>query len=211
KLVSIKKSLLSKMFPNNGEIVPKIRFKGFANAWERRKLGEMAINLKYGLPATTKEYDGINKFLRITEIDVNTRLFKSNQLTSPNYNLNNADEYLLDYGDVLFASTGNGSVGRTYIHKNIGDKVYYTGNLLRVKFLKNYNPEFIFQNTLTDQYKNMIEITSQRSAQRAVNSKEYSNYVIDVPSQSEQNSISNLLETFDSLITLHQRKYKLLI
>ncbi|EAE5495755.1 restriction endonuclease subunit S, partial [Listeria monocytogenes] len=49
--------------------VPVIRFKGFSEAWEQRKLGEIANSFEYGLNASSKTYDGENKYIRITDID----------------------------------------------------------------------------------------------------------------------------------------------
>lgn len=52
------------MFPQNGADKPEIRFKGFTDAWEQRKLGEVASNFEYGLNASAKEFDGkINIFV----------------------------------------------------------------------------------------------------------------------------------------------------
>ena len=48
---------------------PAIRFKGFSDAWEQRKLSEMCGTFEYGLNAAAKEFDGKNKYIRITDID----------------------------------------------------------------------------------------------------------------------------------------------
>lgn len=60
---------------------PDIRFKGFTDAWEQRKLGDLSSSFEYGLNAAAKEYDGENKYIRITDIDDDSREFKQEELT----------------------------------------------------------------------------------------------------------------------------------
>ena len=205
KLVNIKKSMLDKMFPQNGESVPEIRFKGFTDPWEQRKLGELSRSFEYGLNAAAKEYDGQNKYLRITDIDDTSRQFVSADITSPDANLAEADNYRLSDGDVLFARTG-ASVGKTYLYKKSDGLVYFAGFLIRAKIKESVSAGFIFQNTLTRSYERYIAITSQRSGQPGVNAQEYAEYQLMLPELFEQEKIAKLLEALDTLITLHQRK-----
>ena len=205
KLVNIKKSMLDKMFPQNGESVPEIRFKGFTDPWEQRKLGELSCSFEYGLNAAAKEYDGQNKYLRITDIDDTSRQFVTTDITSPDTNLTDADSYKLSDGDVLFARTG-ASVGKTYLYKKFDGLVYFAGFLIRAKIKEGVNAGFIFQNTLTRGYERYIAITSQRSGQPGVNAQEYAEYQLMLPELFEQDKIAKLLEALDTLITLHQRK-----
>ena len=205
KLVNIKKSMLDKMFPKNGASVPEIRFKGFTDLWEQRKLGELSRSFEYGLNAAAKEYDGQNKYLRITDIDDTSRQFVSADITSPDANLAEADNYRLSDGDVLFARTG-ASVGKTYLYKKSDGLVYFAGFLIRAKIKESVSAGFIFQNTLTRSYERYIAITSQRSGQPGVNAQEYAEYQLMLPELFEQEKIAKLLEAFDTLITLHQRK-----
>jgi type I restriction enzyme S subunit len=204
-LIELKKGYLQKMFPKNDANVPEIRFKGFTDAWEQRKLGDMAESFEYGLNASAMEYDGINKYLRITDIDEGTRLFKTSDLTSPNIEYNGSDNYLLKKGDILFARTG-ASVGKSYIFRENDGKVYFAGFLIRARIMSNYSPQFIYQTTLRDEYSKKIMITSQRSGQPGVNAKEYSSFEFMIPSYEEQMKIGEHLEKIDHLITLHQRK-----
>ena len=184
---------------------PEIRFKGYTDEWEQRKLGEICESFEYGLNAAAKEYDGENKYIRITDIDDNSHEFIQDDVTSPDIDLTNSENYQLKYGDVLFARTG-ASVGKTYIYKESDGLVYYAGFLIRGRVKSNYSPEFIFQNTLTDDYDKFIRITSQRSGQPGVNAQEYASYEISVPKFEEQQKIGAYFSTLDHLITLHQRK-----
>ena len=206
KLSKIKKSMLEKLFPKNGSNVPEIRFAGFTDAWEQRKLGEICNSFAYGLNAAAKPYDGKNKYIRITDIADETRVFSQEDLTSPDIDLNKAEQYKLQHGDIVFARTG-ASVGKTYLFDTQDGTVYYAGFLIRAKVNKGNSADFIFQATLSEQYRRFITITSQRSGQPGVNAQEYSEWRLYIPhGQSEQQKIGQFVKSLDRLLTLHQRK-----
>lgn len=184
---------------------PQIRFAGFTDAWEQRKLGEISESFEYGLNAAATEYDGKHKYIRITDIDDSTHLFLQDNLTSPDVDFSTVDDYLLQKGDVLFARTG-ASVGKTYIYRPSDGDLYFAGFLIRAKIKSDYDADFIFQNTLTDNYDSYIRITSQRSGQPGVNAQEYANFALSVPCLAEQKKIGAYFTNLDNLITLHQRK-----
>ena len=205
KLTNVKKSMLEKMFPQNGCSYPEIRFKGFTDAWEQRKLSEMCGTFEYGLNAAAKEFDGKNKYIRITDIDDASREFLLSDLSSPDICLDGMSKYLLSSGDVVFARTG-ASVGKTYIYRENDGIVYFAGFLIRAKVNQDNDAEFVFQSTLSPSYEKYIRITSQRSGQPGVNAQEYSEYDLFAPSKEEQQRIGHFLRGIDNLITLHQRK-----
>ena len=107
-----------------------------ANDWEQRKLGEVAQSFEYGLNVAAKEYDGINKYLRITDIDDVSRKFDTDNLTSPDTELAAVENYRLVDGDILFARTG-ASVGKSYIYRVSDGLVYFAGFLLEQKSNRN--------------------------------------------------------------------------
>ena len=209
KIVIFKKSMLEKMFPKDGESVPEIRFAGFTDPWEQRKLGDVASSFDYGLNAAATEYDGQNKYLRITDIDDETHEFSKSDLTTPLADLAMSADYLLKEGDLLFARTG-ASVGKTYLYRQFDGMVYFAGFLIRARIGEGADPEFAYQATLTDAYKKYVAITSQRSGQPGVNAQEYADYQLMLPSKTEQQQIGMTLRSLDDLITLHQRKLELL-
>ncbi|WP_374018883.1 restriction endonuclease subunit S [Paenibacillus thiaminolyticus] len=205
KMKALKSAYLSEMIPVEGEREPKRRFAGFTDAWKQRKLGEISDSFEYGLNASATFFDGINKYIRITDIDDDSRLFNQNVLTSPDVDLSNADSYLVKNGDILFARTG-ASVGKTYRYQESDGKVYYAGFLIRARINQDFNSEFVFQNTLTPRYDNFIKITSQRSGQPGVNAQEYASFDLMVPTLEEQQKIGTFFKALDDTITLHQRK-----
>ena len=205
EILKVKQFFLGQMFPKKGQAVPEIRFKGFTGVWEQRKLSEMCGTFEYGLNAAAKEFDGKNKYIRITDIDDASREFLLSDLSSPDICLDGMSKYLLSSGDIVFARTG-ASVGKTYIYRENDGIVYFAGFLIRAKVNQDNDAEFVFQSTLSPSYEKYIRITSQRSGQPGVNAQEYSEYDLFAPSKEEQQRIGHFLRGIDNLITLHQHK-----
>lgn len=182
-----------KILMNNFKI-PKIRFMNFNDKWKYKILGEISSSIEYGLNASAKDFDGIHKYLRITDIDDSSRLFLTDKLSSPDVNFTeeNYENYKLQKNDLLFARTG-ASVGKTYLYRESDGEVYYAGFLIRARLHDLFDGNFVFQQTLTDKYKQFIEITSQRSGQPGVNGKEYGEW--------EVVNLGTLIENYDEVIS----------
>ena len=185
---------------------PQLRFAGFEEDWEQKKLGEVCISFDYGLNVASKEFDGINKYIRITDIDDETRKFLMTDITSPNCDIKLVDNYRLQKGDIVFARTG-ASVGKTYIYKENDGIIYYAGFLIKAKVKNDIYSEFIFYTTLTKHYEKFINITSQRSGQPGVNAQEYSQFEFFIPWYEEQKKIGIYFTYLDNFINMHQSKY----
>ena len=183
---------------------PRCFLGSFDFSWEQRKLSEMCGTFEYGLNAAAKEFDGKNKYIRITDIDDASREFLLSDLSSPDICLDGMSKYLLSSGDIVFARTG-ASVGKTYIYRENDGIVYFAGFLIRAKVNQDNDAEFVFQSTLSPSYEKYIRITSQRSGQPGVNAQEYGEYDLFAPSKEEQQRIGQFLRGIDNLITLHQR------
>lgn len=166
----------------------------------------MCGTFEYGLNAAAKEFDGKNKYIRITDIDDASREFLLSDLSSPDICLDGMSKYLLSSGDIVFARTG-ASVGKTYIYRENDGIVYFAGFLIRAKVNQDNDAEFVFQSTLSPSYEKYIRITSQRSGQPGVNAQEYGEYDLFAPSKEEQQRIGHFLRGIDNLITLHQRQH----
>ena len=185
--------------------IPKIRFMNFNDKWKYKILGEISNSIEYGLNASAKDFDGIHKYLRITDIDDSSRLFLTDKLSSPDVNFTEEDyeNYKLRINDLLFARTG-ASVGKTYLYRESDGEVYYAGFLIRARLRDSFDGNFVFQQTLTDKYKQFIEITSQRSGQPGVNGKEYGDWKIGMTSYPEQSAIGSLFRTLDGLLASYK-------
>ncbi|ODJ60222.1 restriction endonuclease subunit S [Brochothrix thermosphacta] len=208
-LKQTKQGFLQKMFPKEGKTVPEVRFEGFSGEWKEQKIENLVTSLDYGLNASAKSFDGENKYIRITDIDESSHKFIQSSLTSPDINLENANDYLLDEGDILFTRTG-ASVGKTYCYNLIDGKVYYAGFLIRARLKAEYDSYFVFQNTLTNKYNKFIKITSQRSGQPGVNAQEYGCFQLLLPSFEEQSKIGLFFKQLDDTIALHQQELEAL-
>ena len=185
--------------------IPKIRFMNFNDKWKYIILGEISNSIEYGLNAAAKDFDGIHKYLRITDIDDSSRLFLTDKISSPDINFTEEDyeNYKLQKNDLLFARTG-ASVGKTYLYRESDGEVYYAGFLIRARLRDSFDGNFVFQQTLTDKYKQFIEITSQRSGQPGVNGKEYGDWKIGMTSYPEQSAIGSFFRTLDDLLSSYK-------
>ena len=208
-LKQTKQGFLQKMLPKNKNTEPALRFNGFDKAWKLKSFEMICKEFEYGLNASAKGFDGTNQYIRITDIDDETRTFFKDDLTSPDYDLSSADNYLLKKGDLLFARTG-ASVGKTYLHRENDGIVYYAGFLIRGRINQNFDSEFIFQNTLTSKFREFIKISSQRSGQPGINAKEIATYSFLVPEYEEQNKIGKFFRKLDEAIILKEQELEAL-
>lgn len=185
---------------------PKIRFKGCSGEWKETTLGQLSTNYKYGINAAAIPYDGRNKYLRITDIDENTRVFSQDNLTSPGTDLSCCNEYLLEDGDITVARTG-ASVGKSHIYHPTDGKVYFAGFLIRARLNENVDKDCVFYNTLTDKYAKYIRLVSQRSGQPGVNVEELKGYTLNLPcNKDEQKALGTYFQHLDSLIQSTTKK-----
>lgn len=178
---------------------PRLRFKGFMETWEEKTLNDVSEIFEYGLNAQAVNFDGVHKYIRITDIDDESRQFLQENVTSPDVDFSKADNYKLQKGDLLFARTG-ASVGKSYLYNENDGLVYFAGFLIRAKLNKEVDDQFIFQNTLTNHFNRFVTLTSQRSGQPGINSKEYSEFEFLAPSLPEQTHLSLFFRRLDSQI-----------
>ena len=158
----------------------------------------------YGMNSAAKEYDGFNKYIRITDISETSNKFVPNPLTSPDGELE--AKYQLQEGDLVFARTG-ASTGKTYLYDKNDGNLYFAGFLIKFHIDKAV-PKFIFYNTLKEEYLNWVSVMSVRSGQPGINSTEYQKFPLYLPSLDEQNKISNFLSKIDEKIELLENKHQ---
>ena len=147
--------------------------------------------------AAAKEYDGRNKYIRITDIDETTSKYCNDDVVSPSGELE--DKYLVRENDILFARTG-ASVGKTY-HYDISDgKLYFAGFLIRGNVLSCYNSKFVFYQTQLSRYEKWVKVMSARSGQPGINSQEYEGFNLFMPTRFEQDKIESFISLLDRRI-----------
>lgn len=195
KLRKLKQALLEKMFVNvnRGYETPEIRFKGYTDKWQVKELREvLSESIIYGLNAKAITYDGTNKYLRITDIDDDTREFRQDNLTSPDIK-EPAEVYKLTTNDIVLARTG-ATVGKSYLYEAKVGTTFFAGFLLRARVSEQYDANFVFSTTLTRQYKAFVRESSQRSSQPGINAREFSSYSFFLPCLSEQKQVGKALK-----------------
>ncbi len=182
--------------------VPKLRFKEFKDEWSTIELSKISSEISYGMGLPSKEYDGINKYIRITDIDENTSKYTNKDIVSPDGELE--DKYIVKKNDILFARTG-ASTGKTYLYDKKDGKLYYAGFLIKANII-NHDANFIFQQTHTSKYNKWIKVMSMRSGQPGINSQEYGSYKFSITSKTEEYKISKTLQLLDKKIELQTKK-----
>ena len=182
--------------------VPKLRFKEFNDEWSTIELSKISSEISYGMGLPSKKYDGINKYIRITDIDENTSKYTNKDIVSPDGELE--DKYIVKKNDILFARTG-ASTGKTYLYDKKDGKLYYAGFLIKANIV-NHDANFIFQQTHTSKYNKWIKVMSMRSGQPGINSQEYGSYKFSITSKTEEYKISKTLQLLDKKIELQTKK-----
>ena len=201
KLVIFKKSMLEKMFPKDGESVPEIRFAGFTDPWEQRKLGELALTYSGGTPSAGNSayYGGEIPFIRSAEIDCD-----STELSLTVAGLNNSSAKLVDKGMVLYAMYGatSGEVAISKIKGAINQAILAmdASDMAANRFIAYW---------LRRQKKSITE-TFLQGGQGNLSGAIIKELGIPQPSLDEQRQIGSFFSNLDDLIILHQRKLELL-
>jgi len=197
KLLSIKKSMLEKMFPRDGSKFPEIRFSGFTDPWEQRKLGDISESYSGGTPTAGKKeyYNGDIPFIRSGEIRGDkTELFITDE------GLNNSSAKMVQIGYILYALYGatSGEVSISKLKGAINQAV------LAIQPHQNYDSQFLMQ-WLRKSKDNIIG-TYLQGGQGNLSGNIVKELIVDVPTYEEQKEIGAYFQQLDNLITLHQRK-----
>lgn len=174
--------------------------------WEEKTLGEISEPLKYGMSAAAVKYDGENKYLRITDIDEASRKYVSDKIASPEAS-KIAEKFLVQKNDLLFARTG-ASVGKTYLYDETDGKMYYAGYLIKAHIKPEYDSQFIFQLTLTNEFKKWVKKESMRTAQPGINAECLAKYKMMIPCMEEQQKIGSFLAEIDKEIQIQKEFIK---
>ena len=202
-----KKALLQKLFPKNGEQFPELRFPGFTDAWEQRKLGEiMEVTSVKRIHQSDWSKDGI-RFMRARDLVA----FINNQIiddpiyiTKEKYDEYSSISGKVSSGDLLV--TGVGSIGVPYLVRDEEPLYFKDGNII---WFKNRNVldglffYYCFQGSTIQDY---IYAVAGRGTVSTYTIESGKKTNILYPCLEEQRAIADVLENMSKLITLHQRK-----
>lgn len=175
----LKKFMLQKMFPKNGELIPEIRFVGFTGVWEQRKVKDIApLQRGFDLPTSQME-EGVYPVVMSNGIGGHHSQYK---VKGPG-----------------IVTGRSGTIGR--LHYIEGDYWPHNTTLWVTDFYGN-NPKFIYY-----MYQCLdLSHFSTGSGVPTLNRNDVHDEVVCIPSVDEQKKISDYLTALDRLITLHQHK-----
>ena len=203
KLVNIKKSMLDKMFPQNGASVPEIRFKGFTDPWEQRKLGEIAKEVVRNDPASDAP---------IMMITAGNGFIEQ----SDRYAFNNAGEslkkyILLERGELAY------NHGASKLRPYGSCFALTTVEKARIPFVyhcfsvEKSNPEFLSIElngaNVENQLRKIVSSGARMDGLLNIAYSEYTEVTVQLPKKEEQDWIAKFFKHLDTLITLHQREH----
>ena len=209
KLTNVKKSMLEKMFPQNGSSYPEIRFKGFTDPWEQRKLGDIS-EIKTGPFGSTLHADD---YVSDGTPIITTEHFKTGALPRSKNGLPQVSDsdykrltaYTLDDGDIVFSRVG--SVDINALITPFQSNWLFSGRVLRVRPQTNISSQFLHTRLETESIKTDIRTRAVGQTMPSINTEILKTTPLVLPSSAaEQEQIGSYFAALDNLITLHQRE-----
>ena len=208
-----KKGYLQKMFPKNGEKVPELRFAGFADDWEERKLGdEVKINGRIGFRGYTQA-DIVTKETGVLAYSptniVNNRLYRKRSdtyITKQKYR--ESPEIMVKNSDILFVKTGS-TLGKSALVQSIN---YHATVNPQIVIIRSNELDEYFLSVILTSYNILKRINTIKigGAIPTMTETELKKFPIQVPKSTEQKKIGSFFKQLDNTIALHQRKLDLL-
>ena len=206
RLQALKKAMLVKMFPKNGSSIPEIRFAGFTDAWEQRKLGDVT-ELKSASRVHKGEWtDSGVPFFRSSDVmaAINRTTNEKAYISEELYEKLSSASGKLEEGDVLV--TGGGSVGNPYIVPNNEPLYTKDADLLWIKNQGKFHPYFLYEYFFSPTFRTYLSSISHIGTIAHYTITQLSETPICVPDIEEQIKVGEYFDSLDHLITLHQRK-----
>ena len=206
KLKLAKKALLQKLFPKNGSQFPEIRFKGFTDAWEQRKLRNLLEQPITDGPHETPElYNSGITFISVDAIVDNKIDFtKMRGYISKEYDDICAKKYKPQINDVYLVKSG-ATIGKVAIVDTYDDFNIWSP-LAAMRCGSITNPYFLYILLQTQDLQSQVFNKASHGTQPNLSMRQLEQFTCKVPKIEEQKLISRFLKQLDDVITLHQRK-----
>ena len=173
--------------------------------WKECKLGDLCIDNKgsYGIAASAVPYsENLYTYLRITDINDDGTLNKSDLKSVAD---ENAEQYILQPNDIVFARTG-GSTGRNYFYDGSDGVFVYAGFLIKFSIdPSKVNPKYIKYFCLSQEYKNWVYSFNTGSTRGNINAQTYANMPVILPPRSQQDLLVKTLSSLDDKIELNNK------
>ena len=202
---NLKKSMLQKMFPKNGQLYPEVRFPEFTDAWEQRKLGDVLVLLKDGTHGTHKDAESGPLLLSAKNIKNGTIQWDESdrRISEDEYN-NIHSNFKLQKGDVLLTIVG--SIGETAILSQ-SKGVTFQRSVAFLRPSDKISSEFLYSEIQGQKFQKALNVRKSTSAQPGIYLGDLGTIPIEFPtSDEEQMQIGSYFQNLDNLITLHQRE-----
>ena len=202
---TLKKYMLQKMFPQNGEKVPEIRFDGFTEDWEQRKFGDYN-DLMTGYPFESDKFseDGI-KLVRGMNVKRGYLDFSGDICVKWNSCVG-LEKFLLKDGDILIQMDG-ALIGKSYAKiKENQLPALLVQRVTRARTNNKFASQDFMYQTIQRDFLRYIEMNKTETAVPHLSLNDIRNFEIMVPCLAEQKKIGEYFDSLDNLITLHQRK-----
>ena len=205
KLTNVKKSMLEKMFPKNGSNVPEIRFKGFSDAWEQRKLGEMGQTYT-GLSGKTKDDFGHGQARFVTYMNVFSNPISNPEMTEPIEIDPKQNE--VEVGDVFFTTSSETpeEVGMSSILLEKRGKTYLNSFCFGFRPSEKIDSYYLAYMLRSESTRAKIILLAQGISRYNISKNKVMEIAVSLPSLDEQKMIGQYFSQLDNLITLHQRE-----
>ena len=207
KLTNVKKSMLEKMFPKNGSNVPEIRFKGFTDAWEQRKLGDMMNVTSVKRIHQSDWTDSGVRFLRARDIVAAAKNEEPDDylyISKEKYEEYSALSGKVDVSDLLV--TGVGTIGVPYLVRNLEPLYFKDGNIIWFQNSDKIDGKFLFYSFSAEQIQGFVNESAGIGTVGTYTIESGKKTPISLPNQIEQAKVGEFFQQLDNLITLHQRK-----
>ena len=200
-----KKALLQKLFPKNGERYPELRFPGFTDAWEQRKLGSIGSTYT-GLSGKTKEDFGHGEAQYITYLNVFQNTVSDITMTDKVEIDTTQNE--VKYGDVLFTTSSETpeEVGMSSVWLGHMPNIYLNSFCFGFRPNQKIDPYFLGYSLRAPYMRDKIKILAQGISRYNISKNKVMELEISLPNNEEQRLLGNFLRNIDLSITLHQRK-----
>ena len=205
KLKTFKKAMLDKMFPKNGELVPEIRFSGFTDPWEQRKLGDVGTTYT-GLSGKTKEDFGHGNGKFVTYMNVFSNTVGLPDMVEP-VEIDDTQNKVL-YGDVLFTTSSETpeEVGMSSVWLENAENTYLNSFCFGYRPTVEFNPYYLAYMLRSFSMREKIKFLAQGISRYNISKNKMMYIEIPIPNIEEQEQIGTYFRTINNLITLHQRK-----
>ncbi|MBK4852068.1 type I restriction endonuclease subunit S [Enterococcus faecium] len=210
-----KKGYLQKMFPKNGAKVPELRFAGFADDWEERKLSGIIEKLSGGASIKPTDYleDGIRTIpkgaVNATGIaDLSGSKYISEDFFEKNITSHAHTSNLVTSLRDLVPSAPN--MGRIVRIEGDDEQFLMPQGVYKLELFEGMDEDFLISFSNSDKYRKIISAEKNGSTQVHIRNGEFLNIDINLPSEHEQKKIGSFFKQLDNTIALHQRKLDLL-